>query len=202
MVRTFDLEVLLANAGAKPTACGRRWSCPLCGKAERVSVDSRRGLYHCFTANCPFSGNAISLARSLGVGGDLPEWQRVAARSIQMTNLVAKGERVRRDRIGRLANNYRENMGVYCELRCRLECSPRNSAQVEKALLVYSKLIELDAEMLLLEVMPLVEAVEFLASPKRNRHEVIMGIVSRGGVATGERFFELRQAVATKQGEL
>ena len=198
---TIDLEVLLAEAGARLTSRGRRWSCPMCGRVGRVSVDSRRGLYHCFTANCPFSGNALSLARSLGVGADSPEWQRKAAKSIQETKLVVRGERVRRDRIGKLANRYRENTEVYCELRRCLESSPQNSAKLEKALLNYSNLVELDAEMLLMEVLPLVEAVEFLASPKRDRHQIIMGAVSHGGVAIVEKFFELRQTVATKQGE-
>ena len=90
---------------------------------------------------------------------------------------------------------------MYCELRRCLESSPQNSAKLEKALLVYSNLVELDAEMLLMESLPLVEAVEFLASPKRDRHQIVMGVVSRGGVAIGEKFFEVRQTVATKQGE-
>lgn len=160
-----------------------------------------RGLYHCFTVNCPFSGNATILARSLGVRADLPEWRRAAVKSIQVANLVAKGERVRSDRTGRLATHYRTNMRDYCDLRRYLETSPQNSSKLEKTLLVYSKLIELAAEFLLLEVLPLVETVEFIASPPRNRHKTIMGVVSRGGVAVGERFFELRQPVAIIQGE-
>ena len=68
----FDLADLLLLAGATPPRYGHgKWECPSCHR-RALSVNTERGLYHCFHAGCDFAGNTEMLARQLGLARRLP----------------------------------------------------------------------------------------------------------------------------------
>lgn len=66
----FGLADLLERAGARICSRGRA-DCPQCKRQRAVSFNESKGLYHCFGADCDFSGGLASLRR-LGIRQWLP----------------------------------------------------------------------------------------------------------------------------------
>jgi hypothetical protein len=152
----------------------------------RVSVNLERGLFHCFTAGCAFSGNSVLLARQLGVESHASTRRR--------RELEERAEALRHRVYQETAAKFREKMAAYDAFRSRQDL-------LEPGLALYGDLLRLNAELLLLEVLSPAELCEFIAAAEDAREKRIIDVVSQDGVATGGKFYSLPPVVSAHGAE-
>jgi hypothetical protein len=191
-IADLDLHSLLVEAGATAPRRERgRWNCPVCGKRSRVAVDFSRGLFQCWTAGCTFHGSVRSLAGRLGHKTDSPEWREKAAIARRRRELKERVRLLRRERFEAVTGEFWEKMREYEQLRGGVRHNIDQADLLERGLSTYSELLGLNAEMLLVEVLPDLELCEFLGAPERSRQTQIAEVVSQDAVFANGRFFEL-----------
>jgi len=192
-----DLETLLERAGAKPARYGKRWDCPSCGKSGRISVDFRRGLFHCWHVGCDFHGNALKLARHLGLVRKLSSrearrlqserrhahlaaeiaYQRIKARRLELYEAHQS--------LGRIRDGAAE------ALRRR----PSDETAWSALAFVYAELPKVRAELLLLESAGIGERLAFLEASQGERRRALDRIICQGCILdSGGRVLELGEA--------
>jgi hypothetical protein len=184
-----DLHALLLEAGAvAPRRERARWDCPVCGKRGRVSVNISRGLFQCWTWGCSFHGSSHSLARQLGHRMNSSGWREKVAKAQRRRELHERVRSLRLECYRALVEGFQEKMRSYEELRGRVL---QNIDLLERSLTIYSELLGLNAQMLLLEELPDLEFCQFLAASECSRQTHVAEVISRDGIFANGRFFGL-----------
>ena len=197
-----DFHALLIQAGARePRSRRGKWGCPGCGKL-RVSVDLDRELYHCWSPGCGFKGNVLTLARQLGQETGSPEWRKKAAMAARWREIEERAEALRHRVYQELGVEFRGKRALYDVVRSRLRESVNEDDLLEQGLTLYSDLLHLNAELLLLDVLPPLELCNFIGAPDDAREKRIAQVVSQDGIFVDGNFHELPPVLSPHSAEV
>ena len=187
----YKVPELLTRAGA--TLQGRdRADCPRCGKRRTISHTEE--VFNCHEATCDFKGNAVTLARELGLLKPLPpreaaELRRTRERARRAAEEVSY--RLRERRLT-LQEEHRQLLDIYYGGQERLKRD--RDPKIGQTLVAYAKkqLRKIRAELVLLEDGPLLEHIRYLDANEGKQEGMVCAVIGAGGVEDAdERFIEV-----------
>ncbi len=191
----YELTDLLRRRGAVPPRYGRgKWTCPRCHRTT-LSVNESSGLYNCFHAGCDFRGNALTLARELGLARRLSPTE---ARALRLEKDQAERAasafmvQVRAARFG-LAAVHIELLNLRDQAHERLKTNHDDEAAWRDLAYIYNELPPVKAALLLLSEGRIGDRKAWLdEANEKTRHEIIDLILRAGGVPTFDgKFVEI-----------
>jgi ribosomal protein L37AE/L43A len=166
---------LLEQAGARPR--GNRHDCPKCGGLRTVTHTAERFYCH----HCQWKGNAITLAKELGMYHRLP-----SAEYRELRQSRERADRAARQLYERVKARRMELLDLLHSLN-RLETAAHDagpdSVRVWDVLeVVYGKRPGVLAELAVLENYGAAALIRFLNSDAPERESTIAGVIERGGL--------------------
>ena len=190
-VAEYSLPDLLGRAGARRIT-DKRADCPRCGGRRTVSYTDE--LFHCFQAGCGFKGNALTLARELGLAESFSAEERRALARIraQAQQAAAWLTAKLRARRFQLYDAHQELLSIIYGASHRLgRLSGDESAWLGLAY-AYPELDTTLAELALLENAPIADRLTFLQATPQARREMVRRVTEDGGLWDGQgRFVEV-----------
>lgn len=171
----FDIAELLEQAGARPR--GNRHDCPKCAGLRTVTHSADAFFCH----RCQWKGNAVSLAKELGVYQRLsPAEYRELHQRHEQTNRAARVlyERVkaRRSELSGLLHTVNGREAAAHIL------GPDNPAAWDALSTVYGERPAVLAELAILENCRAADLIRFLSDRQDARERLIEGLLARGGL--------------------
>jgi hypothetical protein len=158
----------------------------------RVSVSWPKDVFHCFTAGCTFAGNAVTLARSMGLVVDSAEYRQRAAALACRLEWERRAHELRVKEWRRVTERIRTKRREYDDVRAVILAGGDVTTDViGKGLLLYNDLRRLDAELLLVEVLPDWFMCCFVLFGAKYREREIAEVLKRGGVLVRGVFHDL-----------
>jgi hypothetical protein len=187
-----DLRELLEVAGATPPRNGRgKWCCPRCRSRACLSVDLARGLFHCFHDGCDFSGNALQLARQLGLTRRLSrqEFFQLRQHHERTDKMAQRLYALWKPRWFDLLDWLHQLNELIIAAQ---QLGPTNAVAWDALETVYSQRRAIITELMILESAPPSLLIEFLIGDTKLRHSIVDCVIFNGGLYDGEgRFVEL-----------
>lgn len=187
----YDVLELLRRAGATIRSRNRA-DCPRCGKRRAVSYATQ--VFHCHHTGCNFQGNAITLARDLGL---LKPLSSRDAEKLKRTRDLARyaaeelSFRLRERRLP-LQEEHRRMLDILHggEARLKRDQDPK----IGQAIIAYAKrqLRKIRAQLAILEDSPMPQRLEFLNANEGRQKGMVCAVIAAGGVEdTSGKFIEV-----------
>lgn len=188
----YTVSNLLERAGT--VLVGRnRANCPVCGGRRTVSYSEEA--YCCHHAGCDFRGNAITLARQLGLAPRLPRAQVLAYRREREEASAAVECALQRIRVERqsLRESWRTLASIRDRAERRLRSIPEDATAWAALAFVSRELPKTEAALTVLQDAPVAVRLAFLKATEAERAEVVAHVILAGGLYDAEgRFIEVR----------
>ena len=157
-------------------------------------MDVEKGLYHCWHAGCNFQGNALMLAKSLGVAEKLaPEEARAQRERFAWSRRVReRTERLVRRRRYELYDEHPALLNLYDRAGNELWAWLLEDIAWAALAFVGSRVDQVQAELLILECAPRADRARFLGLTEVEKLEVVKRVIEHGGLFDRDgRFVEL-----------
>jgi hypothetical protein len=119
---------------------------------------------------------------------DSPEWLERAAAVRRRYEVEERAHALRVQAYRAVAAEFREKGRAYDELR---GARGQDIESLDRLLRLYADLLALNAQLILLDVLPPLEVCDFLGASEDRRQAQIRQVVSRDGLFVNGRFFDL-----------
>ena len=188
----YELPDLLVRAGATLRG-NNRADCPRCRKRRTISHTEE--VFNCHEATCDFKGNAVTLARELGLLNPLPpreaeELRRTRERARRAAEEVSY--RLRERRLT-LQEEHRQLLNIYYGGQERLKRD--RDPKIGQILATYAKkqLRRVHAELAIVEGSPIPQRLRYLNANEGRQKGMVCAVIGAAGLEDADgKFIEVK----------